>query len=146
MHQRALRPHERDGILNRYNTEKVAGAFKGSKLISDKFSIPADLVEARFGTAFKVEDGRVVAYDPSGNKIYSRSKPGEVADFDEALETLVDQYPYRDHILKASSGAGSGARQSKGTVSGKQMSRAEFDQLDHATRGTRMKDGWTIKD
>lgn len=87
----------------------IGGSFKGSKLISDKFAIPADLVEARFGQAFKVEEGKVVAYDPAGNKIFSRARPGEIADFDEALETLVDQYPYKEQILKPSGANGGGA-------------------------------------
>ncbi|MCS5880838.1 hypothetical protein LNP17_13745 [Klebsiella variicola subsp. variicola] len=49
----------------------------------------------------------------SGNKIYSRSKPGELAAFDEALEFLVEQYPQKDHILKASGNQGGGSRQSQ---------------------------------
>lgn len=89
--------------------EKIGGAFARSKLIADKFAIPADLVQARFGQAFKVEDGKTVAYDANGNKIFSRARPGELADFDEALETLVDQYPYKDQILKGSGASGGGA-------------------------------------
>lgn len=61
----------------------IGGSFAGSKYIADKIAIPADLLQARFGQAFKVEEGRIVAYDASGNKIYSRAKPGELAQFDE---------------------------------------------------------------
>lgn len=89
--------------------EKIGGAFARSKLIADKFAIPADLVQARFGQAFRVEDGKTVAYDAHGNKIFSRARPGELADFDEALETLVDQYPYKEQILKSSGANGGGA-------------------------------------
>lgn len=92
--------------------EKIGGAFARSPLIvgdKAKLAIPSDLVQARFGSAFKIEDGRVVAYDPQGNKIYSRSKPGELADFDEALEVLVDQYPHKDSILRGSGASGGGA-------------------------------------
>ncbi len=64
----------------------IGGSFTGSKFIADKIAIPADLLQARFGQSFKVEEGKVVAYDGTGNKIYSRSKPGELASFDEALE------------------------------------------------------------
>ena len=77
--------------------EKVGGAFARSKLIADKLAIPADMVQARFGQSFKIEDGKTVAYDQSGNKIFSRSRPGELADFDEALETLIEQYPCRQN-------------------------------------------------
>lgn len=94
--------------------EKIGGAFSRSKLIADKFAIPADLVQARFGSAFKVEDGKTVAYDAAGNKIFSRARPGELADFDEALETLVDQYPYKEQILKAKGPGGMGSNAGQG--------------------------------
>lgn len=94
--------------------EKIGGAFARSKLIADKFAIPADLVQARFGQAFKVEEGKTVAYDANGNKIFSRARPGELADFDEALEVLVDAYPYKEQILKSSGANGGGANGGKG--------------------------------
>src|SRR5690606_9544426 len=90
-------------------SEKIGGSFARSKLIADKLAIPADLVQAKFGQQFKIEDGKVVAYDGNGNKIYSRARPGELADFDEALDSLVEQYPYNETILKASGASGSGA-------------------------------------
>lgn len=89
--------------------EKIGGAFARSKLIGEKLAIPADMVQARFGQAFKIEDGKTVAYDTHGNKIFSRARPGELADFDEAMEALVEQYPYRDQILKSSGANGGGA-------------------------------------
>lgn len=122
-----------DAATNDLYAEKIGGSFNRSSLITDKFAIPADLVQARFGQAFKVEEGKIVAYDAAGNKIFSRSKPGELADFDEALETLVDQYPYRDQILKASGASGSGAsgtpggggqRQPAGNMGGTRNERA----------------------
>lgn len=87
--------------------EMIGGRFARSKFIADKLAIPQDLVEARFGQAFKIEDGKVVAYDHAGRMILSREKPGDPADFDEALSMLVDAYPYKDTILKAP-GGGSG--------------------------------------
>src|SRR4029434_4536525 len=100
--------------------------------------MPSDLVESRFGRAFKVEDGRIVAYDASGNKIFSRVKPGDLAEFDEALETLLDQYPHRDQILKGSDQGGSGSRQTAGTPGSKVMSRKAFDALPPAERSAKM--------
>lgn len=90
--------------------EKIGGSFARSKVIAEKLAIPADMVQARFGNQFKVEDGKVVAYDTNGNKIYSRARPGEVANFDEAIESLIEQYPYKDHILKGSGASGGGAQ------------------------------------
>ncbi|WVM90955.1 DUF6651 domain-containing protein [Halopseudomonas pachastrellae] len=110
----------------------MGGAFGRSKMIADKLAIPADLVQARFGQAFKIEDGKTVAYDGNGNKIYSHSRPGEIADFDEALEILVEQYPHRDSILKASGANGGGAPNgggnqppSKGNIGGTRQERLD---------------------
>lgn len=89
--------------------EKIGGAFSRSKLIAEKLTIPADLVQARFGNAFRVEEGQVVAYDQNGQKIYSRENPGSLAGFDEALEILIDAYPNKEHILKSSGANGGGA-------------------------------------
>jgi hypothetical protein len=103
--------------------EKIGGAFARSPLIvgdKAKLAIPADMVQARFGNSFKIEDGKVVAYDNSGNKIFSRSRPGEIADFDEALDVLVDMYPHKDHILRSSGATGSGAGPAAGGAPSRQ--------------------------
>jgi hypothetical protein len=38
--------------------EKIGGSFARSKFIADKIAVPADIVQARFGTNFKLEDGK----------------------------------------------------------------------------------------
>ena len=85
-----------------------------SDFIAKRSAIPADMVQARFGSAFSIEDGKIVAKDANGNKVYSRSRPGELADFDEALEVLVDSYPYKEQILKSTGASGSGSQNSNG--------------------------------
>lgn len=101
---------ENETLKQQIFSEKIGGGFARSKYIAEKLVLPADIAQARFGSHFKIEDGKTVAYDASGNKIFSRARPGEVADFDEAMETLVEQYPYKDHILKAPGSSGGGAR------------------------------------
>jgi hypothetical protein len=91
---------ERDSLKAELHQEKLSTAFNRSKFIQDKIAIPVDLAQARFGSNFEVKDGKIVAKDASGNQVYSRARPGEIADFDEALEILVDAYPHRDNILK----------------------------------------------
>ncbi|MCA4961005.1 DUF6651 domain-containing protein [Pseudomonas sp. Y24-6] len=98
--------------------EKIGGSFARSKYIADKLAVPVDMVQATFGQNLKIEEGKVVAYDAQGQKIFSRARPGELADFDEAIETLVSQYPHRDHILKSSDANGGGAQGSGGGNSG----------------------------
>lgn len=127
-------------------SEKVGGAFARSKLIAEKLAIPHDLVEARFGKQFAIEDGRIVAKDQNGNKLYSPSNPGELAGFDEALEILVSQYPNRDQILKGSGASGSGAGRSAAGGGQNSMSRAQFEELDPAGRVAALKSGANITD
>jgi hypothetical protein len=125
----------------------IGGSFKGSKLISEKFAIPADMAESHFGKAFKVEEGKVVAYGEDGNKIYSRVRAGELADFEEALETLVDRYPHKDHILKGSGGNGGGAPNGNNTSAGKKtVSRQQFDSLDPAAKAAFARSGGEVTD
>lgn len=112
-------------------SEKVGGSFTRSKFVTDKIAIPPDMLQARFGERFKVENGKVVGYGQDGQPIYSRTKAGEIADFDEALESMVDAYPYRDSILKGTGSSGSGAQPSRGGNggAGKTMTKAAFDAL-----------------
>jgi hypothetical protein len=127
--------------------ERIGGAFARSKFITDKAAIPADMMQSRFGQQFKFEDGKIIPYDASGNRIFSRSKPGEIAEFEEAMEVIVDQYPYKDQILKGSGGTGGGARPSNGGASGaKVILRSEFEKLDPTARAGKMKEGFTLAD
>lgn len=132
---------ERDQLQSALVAEKVGGSFARSQMIAEKLAIPADLVQARFGDAFKVEGGNVVAYDKSGNKIFSRTNPGEVAGFDEALGVLIEQYPYRDQILKGSGASGGGASGGNGGGGGKRaISRAQFESMSPADKATAARD------
>ncbi len=126
-------------------SEKIGGSFSRSKFIAEKLAIPADMAQAAFGSAFKLEDGRVVAYQ-GGNKIFSRAKPGELADFDEALETLISSYPHRDSILKGSgaSGGGAGAGGQGGGAGKKTMQRNAFEAMNPAERAGFVKEGGQV--
>jgi len=101
---------EHESLLSQYHGEKVGGAFNGSAYVKDKTILPAPAAQKVFGDHFKVEEGRLVGYGNDGNKIFSRSRPGEVAEFEEAIELLVEAYPHRDHILKGNMNGGGGAR------------------------------------
>lgn len=106
-------------------------AFNGSKFIGDKVAVPASLFEASFGERFKVEDGKLVAYHPTGEKVFSKTRGGELASFDEALEILVDNHPDRDNILKGGGGSGTGSQGGGGGSGGKRtVRRSEFEKLD----------------
>jgi len=84
--------------------------FSGENPIS---TLPPEIAETYFGKNYKVEDDgtgklRVTGYKSDGKPIYSRKNPGDLAEFEEALEVIIGEYQYKDRILR-SSGAGSGA-------------------------------------
>lgn len=93
--------------------EKIGGSFARSKFIAEKLAIPVDMVQATFGDRFKIEDGQIVPHDKDGNKIFSRSRPGEIADFEEGIELIVDSYAHKDNIMKANHQSGGGSQQGK---------------------------------
>jgi hypothetical protein len=132
---------EKDGRIGALQasltSETLAAAFARSKAIAEKFAIPADLVQARFGSQFRVEDGRVVAFDAAGGRLFSRSRPGELASFDEALELIVESYPDKARILRGTVAAGGGAS-SGGAGAARTMTTAAFHALDPRTRAARM--------
>jgi hypothetical protein len=138
---------ERDKLQAALVSEKIGGSFARSKLIADKLAIPADLVQARFGEHFKLDGENVVAYDKSGNKLFSRANPGELATFDEALEMIVEQYPYRDSILKSSGASGGGAQGGgNGGAVSKALPRAQFEALSPTQQMAHVKGGGSITD
>lgn len=137
---------ERDDAVSALHKEIVGNAFSRSKFIAEKLAIPSDIAQKAFGDNFKVKDGKIVAQDGSGNPVFSRARPGEIADFDEALELLVDNYAFKEHILKGSGASGSGAGGSHGANGSKTMTRAQFDNLDATSRMQAMRDGNKIVD
>lgn len=136
---------ERDTLQSQLYNEKIGGAFARSKFISEKVAIPADMVQAAFGTRFKIVEGKTVATDSNGQPIFSRTRHGEPADFEEALEILVDQYPNKAAILKGSGASGSGASGGgNGTGGKKTLSRDAFSKLDPAAQAAAAKDANTV--
>lgn len=134
------------GDLNR---EVIGNRFASSKFAAEKLT-PAgiDVVKLMYADKIKVEDGKVVGYDQNGGKLYSRARPGELADFEEIVETFVSAYPHKDHILRGTGAAGSGAQPANGGgKSGqKTLTRAEFNTLSPADQGSKIRDGFTVVD
>lgn len=137
---------ERDALRQQLVAERVGHAFAGSKFITHRLTVPAAIMESGFGKHFEIEDGRIVAKDRQGNRIMSRERMGEPADFDEALEALVDSYEHKDRILKGSGASGGGAHESAAMGFIKTMPRVTFEglsaaeQMQWVTRGGRVTD------
>jgi hypothetical protein len=107
---------DRDGLIKKkdrqINDLLIKGAFEASKFLKEKTTMPPDLANSHFGRYFTVEevDGtlRTVA-SYNGERIYSNARPGQIADPEEAIEQLINKYPYKDSILKGAGGSGTGA-------------------------------------
>lgn len=139
---------ERNTANSALSNELIGGAFARSPLIvgdKAKLAVPADLVQAKFGSAFKVDGGKVVAYNGQ-EPIYSRANPGELAGFDEALEILVERYPHRDSILKGSGAQGGGAQGGGGSSGAKSLNRTAFESKTPAEQMEFIKGGGKVTD
>lgn len=120
-------------LQQRINGMILDGAFNASSYIKDNIAIPAEMFRDSFGKYFKVEDDKLQAFDRAGNRIMSKKNIGEFADFDEAIEILVDGYSQKDAILKAPEHRGSGSTGGGGhSGGGRAIRRAEFDALPSA--------------
>jgi hypothetical protein len=96
----------------------LKSAFSRSPYLSGDKSpveIPLSFIESMFKSNFKVDNDRVTATGPDGNPIYSRRNPGAIAEFDEAIEILIDTHPERERILKPSQKPGAGTVPGAGT-------------------------------
>lgn len=115
----------------RANNVLLDSAFTGSEFARNRLTEAGlDLARAAFGKQFKVEDGKIVAYDASGNQIYSEKAVGEPASFDEAFEKIISTYKHKDQILKApdaggTGGGGGGGARGRGRV----VTRSDFDAM-----------------
>ncbi len=142
---------ERDELKGALHKEMIGGRFARSKYIAEKLAAPVPMIEAYFGKNFTIEEGKVVAKYENGNEIFSPSKPGDRAEFDEALKVLVEASPFKDQILKGANKSGTGAPGSGGGGGGgdKTMMRAEADKLateNPAEMAKKMGEGYKVVD
>ncbi|PHV13785.1 hypothetical protein CSQ90_26510 [Janthinobacterium sp. BJB303] len=134
-------------LTQQLNNHIIGGAFASSKFISEKLAIPADIAQKVFADRLKVEGGKLVPTDANGNPLFSAVRHGEHADFEEAIEVYVNQYPNKDKILKGSGASGGGASSGgSGGGGAKSITRAQFDAMDGAARAAAMKGGATISE
>lgn len=116
---------ERDAKINNMLIDRV---FDSSSFVSEQVAMPRDFFQAALRNNFKVEDGKVVAYDRDGNKLMSKKDVGSYASPDEALELLVERHPQKDSILKAPDAGGTGGNGGGGSRPGNRViKRSDFD-------------------
>lgn len=117
-------------LQNQINNMLIDGIFSNSDFVRNNIAVPQDMFQASFRNNFKVEDGKVVAVGKDGNRLYSKTRAGEYADAEEALQLLVESHPQKDVILKANTGSGSGNQGGGGNRgTGRNIKRAEFEKM-----------------
>jgi len=126
--------NEKDSALStlqsRLDNMVVGDVFKSSEFVRDGIAVPRDMFEATFRNNFKIEDGKVVAYGKDGNRLLSKTRAGEFADPEEALQILVEQHPQKEVIMKANTGNGTGNQGGGGNRGGgRTIARADFEKL-----------------
>lgn len=139
----------RDAAIRDLHGEKIGSAFAGSKFITEKTILPADMAQKVFGDRFKVVDGKIVGHNADGTPVLSKANPGNPADFNEAIEIMVLGHANASSILKGGAKGGSGPQANGGGGNGgggKVVSRSAWDSMDHSARDAHMKAGGTITD
>lgn len=126
--------HEKEALSNAISKKDAAifkllvkDRFTTSPFVNNKLAIPSEIVADYFGDHFKVEGEpesmRVIGYI-GDEKILSRERPGTPADFEEAIEAIVDRYPMKDRIMRGTgtgSGSGGNIGQSGGYSRGQEL-------------------------
>ncbi len=102
---------ERDGTIRNL---MISSQFAKSSFFTGenpKTILPPEIAETYYAGNFKIEaiNGKqtAVAY-LNGEKLYSRTNPGELASFDEAIERIIDSSPNKNRIIASTKGGGGG--------------------------------------
>lgn len=128
---------ENEKLSGTINNMTVDNAFNGSEFVKNRVAVPSDMFKAQFGKNFKIEDGKLVPYGFDGNKVYSKKRMGEIADFDEALEIIIGDYKHKDAVLKAPEHSGSGNNGRGGDHGGgRTVRRADYDKMKPAEQAS----------
>jgi hypothetical protein len=125
----------------------VANAFMGSRFANLDAKVPADMLKAMFSDAYRLEGDKLVAYDASGSKVYSRQKPGNVADFEESLALMVQHSKHRDYIMTGTTSTAEPTTvQPKQQSAGNSIPRAVFERMNPHQAMAHMKAGGKVHD
>ncbi len=109
--------------------------------------LPADVAESFFGESFRLEGGKLVAVDQHGIQLYSPTRHGEAADFNEAFAQLVDRYENKGMIQRETGTAPvKGAAPASQPLTGRAIPRSQFDALTPHGRAQFLKDGGRVGD
>jgi hypothetical protein len=120
----------------------LVGKHFESSAVAGGLKIPHEIAAAAFGDSFRIEKGQLVAYDKGDIPVYSHTRHGEVANFEEALDQLIDRYPNKEMIQRKDDAPG----QQAGTGQTATITRVQFDALPAASRAKFFNEGGRIND
>lgn len=138
-----------NNLTGELHNEKITNAFSQSKFIGEKLTLPPSAAQQIFGKYFKIEKGKVVAYDKDNHVILSQERPGEEPTFDEALSIVVNGYEHKDAFIKGKGHQGGGGQGGEGGNGGggdKSISRSQFGKLSPMDQMKHMQSGGTVFD
>ena len=107
---------EKTTLTGKLFTAKVGSQFATSEAIKKTVLTP-DIAATFFGKHF---DADGTAKDDSGNVIYSKEKPGEPAEFEEAIGIIIENYPGKESILRGTGSEGGGGKKFQGRDGGEE--------------------------
>lgn len=100
---------DRIAVLEAQNFSLAIGDKFHTSETAKKLVIPPARQKDLFARHFKLNDQGVLVGELDGKEIYSTAKPGELADFEEAYEKIIEAQPDKNILLRASGARGSGA-------------------------------------
>ena len=114
----------------------IKGEIGRSKFLPDKTWMPPSVAFDSFKDNFTIEEVnkevKAVAVRKDGTRIMSLKDPGSYATVDEALETLVNEHPDKDRLLKGIGGGGGAPPNGQTNASGKAITREQFNSMEGA--------------
>ena len=117
-------------LKNKFDNMLIDNMFANSEFIRNNVAVPVDMFEAKFRNNFRIENNEIVPYGYDGSRMISKTRAGEYATVEEAMQILAESHPNKDVILKAKPGNGSGAGTGGGANGGgRYMKRSDFENL-----------------
>lgn len=122
---------ELEGVKAQFHKTQIGAAFANSEFLKTKAeSTPVLLLQSYFEKNFELDDaGGIIAKDSSGKQMYSTANPAIPAGFDEAIERLIGESPFRDRIITTGQGSGGGTPSGASSKGTGRITRKQFEAL-----------------